>query len=68
MNALSVLLILTNLASAAEPTEIPPGHKDFYPSPQHPVGFRGDGNGYFPGATPVTEWSEGTVATKKMAR
>ncbi len=38
------------------------GHKDFYPSPQHPVGFRGDGNGCFPGATPVAEFWDGTPA------
>ena len=41
------------------------GGRDFYPSPEHPVGFRGDGNGYFPGATPVTEWQEGTLAVQK---
>jgi len=41
---------------------VPLGHKDFYPSPERPVGWRGDGNGAFPGATPVTFWREGTVA------
>ncbi|MEI7831906.1 MAG: PQQ-binding-like beta-propeller repeat protein [bacterium] len=42
----------------------PYGGRDFYPSATNPVGFRGDGNGYFPGATPVTEWSEGTAVKK----
>jgi outer membrane protein assembly factor BamB len=32
------------------------GHKDFVPNPQHPVGWRGDGTGVFPGATPPTAW------------
>jgi len=65
MNTMSVILVMATLATAAEPTEVPLGHKDFYPSPERPVGFRGDGNGCFPGATPVTEWREGTVGTKK---
>jgi outer membrane protein assembly factor BamB len=33
------------------------GSPDFHPSPQHSFGWRGDGSGRFPGATPVTEWS-----------
>ncbi len=36
------------------------GHKDFYPSPDHPVGYRGDGSAAFPGATPVAGWAERT--------
>src|SRR3954464_4676377 len=35
----------------------PLGSPDFYPSPKHPVGWRGDGSGRFPGATPPTVWS-----------
>lgn len=65
MFAASGLLILAGLAGAARPEEVPLGHKDFYPSPERPVGFRGDGNGYFPGATPVSQWCEGTVAARK---
>lgn len=37
------------------------GGKDFYPSADHPVGYRGDGNGWFPGATPVAEFRDGNV-------
>ena len=55
-------LVLAGIVRAADPSERPLGHQDFYPSAQRPVGFRGDGNGYFPGATPVTEWREGTAA------
>jgi len=42
------------------------GGKDYYPSDHHPVGFRGDGNGWFPGATPVTEFWDGTPVQKDM--
>ncbi len=66
--SVSLLLLLVGSAISAEPTPIPLGHKDFYPSPARPVGFRGDGNGYFPGATPVSEWREGTVGIQKTAR
>ena len=34
------------------------GSADYRPTPERPFGFRGDGTGRFPGATPVTEWSE----------
>lgn len=35
---------------------VPLGHAGFRPSPQRPVGWRGDNTGRFPGATPVTSW------------
>ena len=63
--AVSSVLLLAGLAGAATPAETPLGHKDFYPSPELPIGFRGDGNGYFPGATPVTGWRSGTIGTEK---
>jgi hypothetical protein len=61
-HALKAWLIMGTLLAtcAAVKAEAPLGHKDFYPSPERPVGFRGDGNGWFPGATPVAEWWEGT--------
>jgi outer membrane protein assembly factor BamB len=38
---------------------VPLGHPDFHPTPQRPVGFRGDGSGGFPGARGlVTEWGD----------
>ncbi len=63
-------LLLLNVAMAGETgpsagavaQDVPLGHKDFYPSPQRPVGFRGDGNACFPGATPVAEFWDGTPA------
>ena len=33
------------------------GSPDFQPTPEHPVGWRGDGSGRFPGATPPVTWS-----------
>src|SRR6185503_13321428 len=41
-------------ADAAPP---PLGSPDFRPTPSQPFGWRGDGTGRFPGATPPTEWS-----------
>ena len=35
-----------------------PARADLTASPESPVGFRGDGTGRFPDATPVTEWSQ----------
>ncbi|HEX3133515.1 MAG TPA: PQQ-binding-like beta-propeller repeat protein [Planctomycetota bacterium] len=32
------------------------GSPTFFPSSEHPVGWRGDGSGRFPGATPPLEW------------
>lgn len=40
--------------------EVAYGHPDFYPSPERPVGYRGDGNGYFPGARLLDGFWEGT--------
>lgn len=37
--------------------EVPFGHADWKPSPTDPVGFAGQGNNWFPGATPPSEWS-----------
>ena len=37
--------------------EVPMGHRDFYPSEERPVGWRGDGTGVFPGGTLPTAWN-----------
>ncbi|MBI3828762.1 MAG: hypothetical protein HY291_04555 [Planctomycetes bacterium] len=58
-------------ASAAEAApakgndKAPLGSPDFYPSPAHPVGWRGDGTGQFPGATPPTTWSRNESGERK---
>ena len=51
------LLICANMSSWAG--DAPLGSKDFSPSPERPVGWRGDGSGHFPGATVPTEFDLG---------
>lgn len=52
--ACSLLLLCgPALARAAEPQL---GSPDFKASPEHPLGWRGDGSGRYPGATPPTDW------------
>src|SRR5579862_6504173 len=41
---------------AQDHSEVPLGSPDFYPSAEHPLGWRGDGSGRFPGANPPAEW------------
>ncbi|MEI7834098.1 MAG: PQQ-binding-like beta-propeller repeat protein, partial [bacterium] len=36
---------------------LPMGQANFAPSSKSPIGWRGDGSGRFPGATPVTDWN-----------
>ncbi len=60
LGAFVFLAARVDLGRAEAAAPVPLGHRDFYPSEERPVGFMGDGNGYFPGATPVTEWWEGT--------
>lgn len=58
---MSIRYLLPLLAvGALTAGDAPLGSKDFYPSPEHPVRFLGDGSGHFPGATPVSHWQEGT--------
>jgi outer membrane protein assembly factor BamB len=52
MRVLIALLLL--LAPEGSP---PLGSPDFRPTREQPFGWRGDGSGRFPGATPATEWS-----------
>jgi len=56
------LLLLTichaiTVRAADAPAPPPLGSPDAVASIEHPFGFRGDGSGRFPGATPLTEWS-----------
>jgi len=37
------------------------GSADFAPSAEHPIGWRANGNGYYPGANPPVEFWDGTV-------
>ena len=39
---------------------VPYGDPDFYPTSDRTIGWRGDGNGAWPGAVPVQEWNATT--------
>lgn len=54
MRCPTLLLFLATGLAAAESAAY--GSKDFYPSAEWSIGVRADGNGHYPGATPVTEW------------
>jgi outer membrane protein assembly factor BamB len=49
--------VTASKAAAADPAARPLGSPDFSPSPDRPLGWRGDWTGRFPGATPPTAWS-----------
>ena len=51
------ILAISNTVSWCAPSP-QPGSPDFFASPAHPTGWRGDGTGRFPEATPVVSWSE----------
>ncbi len=55
----SVVVLLVSFSAAISISAAEPqfGSPDFHPSPEHPVGWRGDWTGRFPGATPPMTWS-----------
>jgi len=57
---LGLLALTTSIAIATEPVgkELPYGHQDFYPSPERPVGWLGNGSGHFLGAEPPLDVDE----------
>ena len=53
-----ILLGVTTLVAAPTPTAPASlGSARFQPSPEQPIGWRGDWTGRFPGATPPVVWS-----------
>lgn len=50
--AVAVLLV----CGAGWADEAPLGSVDYKPTPQRPIGWRGDGSGRYPGANPPTTW------------
>ena len=62
-----LLLTLVGITLAAdEPLLI--GDPAWLPTPAHPVGWRGDGTGAFPGATPVSDWGDMAYSTKAVGK
>jgi outer membrane protein assembly factor BamB len=53
-------LVIFGLGSTLLRAELPLGDPQFQPSRARPVGWRGDGTGCYPGATPPTEWDTTT--------
>src|SRR5437868_3416930 len=49
-------------AFAAAPAVL--GSPTYLPTPEQPVGWRGDGSGRYPGATPPTAWERKRNGTK----
>jgi len=59
--------VLAAAQAAAGATPVPPyGAADFVPTPDTPIGFRADVNGWYPLADPPVEWWEGTPRLVKM--
>lgn len=58
--ASATLTLSLTAAESAKAEPLPYGHADFVPTSERPIHFRAGGNGWYPGATPPTEWSEGT--------
>lgn len=54
---------LIGTAYAAEPAQL--GAPNFMPTPEETVGFRGDGSGRYPGATPPIIWSRSKEGVTK---
>lgn len=54
-------------ACALTAGEAPFGSEAFTPTPESAVGFAGQGSSWYPGATPPTEWWEGTPTKVKVA-
>ena len=69
MRTLIALLVAASCAlipfagQAGEPLR---GSPDFVPSPEHPVGWRGDGSGRFPGAEPPQHWGRVAKSLKPL--
>jgi outer membrane protein assembly factor BamB len=49
--------LATALLTPGTAADAPLGAADYQPSPQHPIGWRGDWTGRFTGATPPLTWS-----------
>ena len=45
---------------------VPLGSPAFHPSPDRPVGWRGDGSGRYPGATPPLHWGRAAKSVKSL--
>jgi outer membrane protein assembly factor BamB len=56
----SCLALLGFVLAVLAADGLPLGHPDYYPSPERPLGWRGDGTGAWPGAAGVITWNPET--------
>lgn len=62
-----VLAIVCVADGRADPPDKPPlGSADFVPTPDRPMGWRGDGNGRFPAADPPLAWGRLSKAVNEL--
>ena len=61
MRKIVMLIVTLALAATLHAADaVPTGHPDFYPSPERPIGWRGDGTGAWPGADVIATWNANT--------
>ena len=61
-----LLAALAAASAAAMPAAPAYGSPEFRPTPERPIGFQGDGNGHFPGASLVSEFWEGWPVMREV--
>jgi hypothetical protein len=60
-------LIVAQTTNLGGKPQAPLGSPDHYPSPERPIGWRGDGSGRYPAATPPTVWDRKKDGTSSYA-
>ncbi len=73
MNCVAGLLVAVAVCCAAACADEPPvneasplGSAGYRPSPAHPIGWRGDGNGRYPAAQPPLDWGRQSRAVREL--
>lgn len=66
IHGVAVTVCLLGSVAVAHGASVPFGHADWRPTPTDPVGFAGQWNGWYPGATAPLVFGEGTVANMKV--
>jgi outer membrane protein assembly factor BamB len=64
--ALAAIAIAAFAGEAPANGKLPLGSRGFYPSPEHPIGWRGDGNGRYPAAEPPLNWGRESKALREL--
>ena len=64
--ALAAVAIAAFAGEAPANDKLPLGSRGFHPSPEHPTGWRGDGNGRYPAAEPPLNWGRESKALREL--